>query len=242
MPGAALELHERKEIFRALVEDPQASWAALGRRVARHPTAVTGEVGRCGGVAAAGPDHRRVAPRAPRWRSEGTSSRGPWKPWRQRRRRRCGQQRNPRSAPRGPNNAARPAALNNRAEASHWEVDQIIGAYNRSLMIWLTERQSRYLIPVTMPDGYNADATLAGLVEGLDAVPAHLRRSLTFDCGSEWANWRTLAAHYDLDVWFCDPHSPSPRGGREPQPPSALVIPTGHRPAPRHPRPSPTRR
>ena len=102
--------------------------------------------------------------------------------------------------------------MNERAEAGHWEVDQIIGAYNRSSMIWLTERQSRYLIPVTMPDGYDADAVLAGLIEGLDTVPAHLRRSLTFDCGSEWANWRRLAGHYDLQVWFCDPHSPWQRG------------------------------
>ena len=105
-----------------------------------------------------------------------------------RRRRRCRQQRNPRSRPCGPNIAARPAAVNERAVAGHWEVDQIIGAYNRSSMIWLTERQSRYLIPVTMPDGYDADAVLAGLIEGLDTVPAHLRRHLTFDCGSEWAN------------------------------------------------------
>jgi len=28
----------------------------------------------------------------------------------------------------------------------------------------------------------------------------------------EWANWPTLAAHYGLDVWFCDPHSPWQRG------------------------------
>ena len=84
-------------------------------------------------------------------------------------------------------------------------------------MIWLTERQSRYLIPVTMPDGYDADAVLAGLIEGLDTVPAHLRRSLTFDCGSEWANWRRLAGHYDLQVWFCDPHSPWQRGQIENQ-------------------------
>ena len=32
------------------------------------------------------------------------------------------------------------------------------------------------------------------------------------------------------------------RPDREPEPPSALVVPTGHRPPPRHPRPSPTRR
>jgi len=129
-----------------------------------------------------------------------------------RRRRRCAQRRNPTSAPCGANIAARPAAVNQRAEAGHWEVDQIIGAHNRSSMIWLTERPSRYRIPITMPDGYDAEAVLTGLIEGLDAVPAHLRRSLTFDCGSEWAHWPTLAAHYGLDVWFCDPHSPWQRG------------------------------
>ena len=79
-------------------------------------------------------------------------------------------------------------------------------------MIWLTERQSRYLIPVTMPDGYTADAALAGLIEGFDTIPDRLRRSVTFDQGPEWANWSTLAAHYSIDVWFCDPHSPWQRG------------------------------
>ena len=79
-------------------------------------------------------------------------------------------------------------------------------------MIWLTERQSRYLIPVTMPDGYTADAALAGLIEGFDTIPDRLRRSVTLDQGPEWANWSTLAAHYSIDVWFCDPHSPWQRG------------------------------
>ena len=159
-----------------------------------------------------------------------------------RRRRRCRQQRNPRSRPCGPNIAARPAAVDERAVAGHWEVDQIIGAYNRSSMIWLTERQSRYLIPVTMPDGYDADAVLAGLIEGLDTVPAHLRRSLTFDCGSEWANWRRLRPLRPTGVVLRPALAVATRPDREPEPPSALVVPTGHRPPPRHPRPSPTRR
>ena len=129
-----------------------------------------------------------------------------------RRRRRCGQRRNPRSRPGVANISLRPGKVNDRSEAGHWEVDQIIGARNRSSMIWLTERATRFSLPVTMPDGYTAEAAFAGLVEGLEAIPAHLRRSLTFDQGPEWAHWRRLADHYDLDVWFCDPHSPWQRG------------------------------
>ena len=130
---------------------------------------------------------------------------------RRRHRRRRGD-RNPRSRPAGPNISQRPAAADDRSEAGHWEADQIIGAHNRSSMIWLVERRTRYAIAVTMPDGYTADAALAGLIEGFEQIPAHLRRSVTFDCGSEWAHWPTLAAHYGLKVWFCDPRSPWQRG------------------------------
>ena len=49
MPGAPLELHEREEIFRALVEDPAAGWAAIARRVGRHESTVAREVARGGG-------------------------------------------------------------------------------------------------------------------------------------------------------------------------------------------------
>ena len=49
MPGASLELHEREEIGRALMADPMASWAAISRRVRRHPSTVAREVARGGG-------------------------------------------------------------------------------------------------------------------------------------------------------------------------------------------------
>ena len=111
-----------------------------------------------------------------------------------------------------PNIALRPAAVNERAELGHSEGDQIIGKSNRSSMLWLTERVTRYSIPVTMPEGYAGDAMLAGLVEGLDRIPSHLLRSITFDQGSEWGCWETIASTYGIDVWFCDPHSPWQRG------------------------------
>jgi transposase, IS30 family len=116
-----------------------------------------------------------------------------------------------------PNIGDRPVVVNDRGEIGHWEADQIIGKANRSSMLWLTERVSKFSIGVTMPCGYAAGEVLAGLVVGCEQIPKHLLRSITFDQGSEWAEWETLAATYEIDVWFCDPHSPWQRGQIENQ-------------------------
>ena len=221
MPGAALELHEREEIHRALVEDPQASWGlspgeCTDRRRRRRA--------RCCRLDAPGPQRERITNELRLGRSpeaiwadladSGAAGRPctetiyqalysgalDVKPSQCLRSRRCRRRRILRPRPRGPNVAQRPTAVDERAVAGHWDVDRIIGANNRPSMIRLTERQSRYVVPITMPDGY------------ADTIAAHLRRSLTFVCGPEWANWRRLADHYDLQVWFCDPHSPPQRG------------------------------
>ena len=53
------------------------------------------------------------------------------------------------------------------------------------------------------------------MVELFDQIPPHLLGSVTFDQGSEWADWPCLVEHYGLAVWFCHPHSPWERGGIE---------------------------
>lgn len=127
-------------------------------------------------------------------------------------RRRCRQARNPSQRPALPNIAARPGVVGDRAEPGHWEADHLIGRANRSALMCLTERVSRYSLLITMPNGYAAADALGGLVEGLEQIPAHLRRSITFDQGSEWAQWPALVDGYGVDAWFCDPHSPWQRG------------------------------
>ena len=129
-----------------------------------------------------------------------------------RRRRRSRQACNPSTRPALPNIVDRPAHVNERTQVGHWEADQIIGTRNQSSMLTLTERVTRYSILVTMPEGYTADAMVAGLVDGLDRIPGHLLRSVTFDQGSEWANWPVIAEHYGINCWFCEPHSPWQRG------------------------------
>ena len=269
MPGAPLSLPEREEIFLALTEDREASWASIGRRIERHPTTVAREVEGRGDRAKYRPvtadraAHRcRQRPRdrlamvsvEVRYRitSELRMGRSPEAIWadlraedaavvpcvetiyqalhsgavglrpteclRTRRpRRRSRQARHPNKRAGLPNISKRPCAVNERTEVGHWEIDQIIGARNRSSLLTLTERVTRYAMAITMPEGYDAPATLAGLIEGLDRIPAGLLRSVTFDQGSEWAEWETIAATYDIDVWFCDPHSPWQRGQIENQ-------------------------
>jgi len=134
---------------------------------------------------------------------------------RRRARRRRRQARHERKRPGLPNIAVRPEAVNDRSEVGHWEVDLIIGAHNRSGMLCAIERKHRYGAIVTLPEGYLAESVLAAECELFDQVPGGLARSVTFDQGSEWAEWGLLADHYNLDVWFCDPHSPWQRGAIE---------------------------
>lgn len=55
------------------------------------------------------------------------------------------------------------------------------------------------------------------LTEGLGRIPTKMLRSVTFDQGSEWAEWEAISATWGIDVWFCDPHSPWQRGQIENQ-------------------------
>jgi transposase, IS30 family len=114
-----------------------------------------------------------------------------------------------------PNISTRPAVVNDRSELGHWELDLIIGARNQSALLAGLERVTRYASAVTLPNGYTAGEVLGAMVELFDPIPAHLRRSVTFDQGNEWGHWETLEATYGLKAWFCDPHSPWQRGATE---------------------------
>jgi len=46
-------------------------------------------------------------------------------------------------------------------------------------------------------------------------LPAHLRRSLTWDPGSEMSQHAQLSIDIGLQVYFCDPQSPRQRGTNE---------------------------
>ena len=109
----------------------------------------------------------------------------------------------------------RPAVAADRREVGHLEGDLITGSFNRSAIVTVFDRASRYLWLADLPEGHGADSVLAALVELLDRVPVPLRRTLTWDQGSEMARHATLAQLTGIDVYFAEPHSPWQRPTNE---------------------------
>lgn len=107
----------------------------------------------------------------------------------------------------------RPACVEDRAVPGHWEGDLITGTRN-SYIATLVERHSRYvmLAKVTNKD---SNSVVSALIEQSRTLPEELYRSLTWDRGKELADHRRFTMATNIDVYFCDPHSPWQRGSNE---------------------------
>ena len=97
----------------------------------------------------------------------------------------------------------------------HWEGDLIIGKGNLSAIGTLVERTTNYLMLLHLPEGYKPEQVAPALAAKMQSLPEALRRSLTWDQGPEMRDWKTVAVAADLDVYFCDPHSPWQRATNE---------------------------
>ncbi|MGZ6713111.1 MAG: IS30 family transposase [Solirubrobacteraceae bacterium] len=109
----------------------------------------------------------------------------------------------------------RPAEAGDRSEPGHWEGDLILGAGNRSAIGTLVERSSRSVILLPLPDGKSADAVRDAVIAALAPLPAQLRRSLTWDQGSEMALHADITQMLSLPVFFCEKASPWQRPSNE---------------------------
>ena len=109
----------------------------------------------------------------------------------------------------------RPAEAADRAVPGHWEGDLIIGANSRSAIGTLVERSTRFVMLLHLPQDHRAETVRDAIITAMQQLPEHLRRSLTWDQGSEMARHTEITVAADLPVYFCDPASPWQRGSNE---------------------------
>jgi len=101
-----------------------------------------------------------------------------------------------------------------RSEAGHWEGDLIVGPHHRSAIGTLVERQTRYVKLLHLPT-LNSIAVHDALVGRLSELPPTLRRTLTWDQGTEMAKHLDVTTATGTKVYFCDAASPWQRGTNE---------------------------
>lgn len=107
----------------------------------------------------------------------------------------------------------RPACVEDRAVPGHWEGD-LIGGSRNSYIATLVERHSRYVMLVKVANK-DTQSVVSALIKQAHRLPRELRKSLTWDRGKELADHPRLTLATDIDVYFCDPHSPWQRGSNE---------------------------
>jgi IS30 family transposase len=107
----------------------------------------------------------------------------------------------------------RPAEVEDRAVPGHWEGDLVEGSRG-TFIATLVERQSRFVILVKIPEK-RTDVVVNALIKAVRKLPTAVRKSLTWDRGSELTDHTKFTIATDVKVYFCDPSSPWQRGSNE---------------------------
>jgi IS30 family transposase len=108
----------------------------------------------------------------------------------------------------------RPEEIEGRLVPGHWEGDLILGTGGASAIGTLVERTSRFVVLVHMPTR-KSDVVASAFAGALNAIPASLRKTLTYDQGKEMAQHESMAQSTGMRIFFADPHSPWQRGSNE---------------------------
>jgi len=110
--------------------------------------------------------------------------------------------------------SARPPEAADRAVPGHWEGDLVVGGDMSSCLVTLVERRSRFLLMARLL-ARDAETVEDKLVEMAASIPEELKRTLTWDQGSEMAKVADFELATPFKVYFCDPHSPWQRPTNE---------------------------
>jgi IS30 family transposase len=96
----------------------------------------------------------------------------------------------------------RPADVIGRLVPGHWKGDLIVGKSGRSAIATLVERTTRFIILVHLAGNRGAENLRDRLADSMRPLPPHLRRSLTWDQGTEMACPQDFTRQTRIPVCF----------------------------------------
>ena len=110
----------------------------------------------------------------------------------------------------------RPEEVEARLVPGHHEGDLIMGSVaSNSAIGTIVERTTGFLTLVHLPDGHRAEQVATAVAAQVTQLPETMRKTLTWDRGSEMAAHKQLASATGLKIYFADPYSPYQRGTNE---------------------------
>jgi IS30 family transposase len=107
----------------------------------------------------------------------------------------------------------RPEIVDKRLRIGDWEVDSVIGKLNKSSLVTLVERVSRYTI-ILKVNSKEAQVVAKAIVERAKEMKLTMH-TITGDNGTEFAEHRHIAQELDIDFFFTHPYSSWEKGTNE---------------------------
>src|SRR5216683_2351562 len=110
--------------------------------------------------------------------------------------------------------ALRPDAVQDRRTFGHWEADLMLFAAPGQAILVAHERKSRLILLAKQPSKASQPAA-DQLLAWFRSLERRLRKTITFDNGTEFAEHYILTDELGIRTFFCDPHSPWQKGAIE---------------------------
>ena len=108
----------------------------------------------------------------------------------------------------------RPEEINNRTEFGHWESDAVVSKQSKVALAVSIERISK-LVKIKKIKQNKADLFSKAIVHRMKGLPAHARRSFTYDNGSENVLHEFINDQLNSDSYFCNPYHSWEKGSVE---------------------------
>ena len=108
----------------------------------------------------------------------------------------------------------RPWIVDTRERCGDWEGDTVEGQKSSGYIATMVERKSRYLLATKLEN--KKAMTLAAQSSSIFCtIPRKMRKTLTLDNGSEFAQFKKVEENTGLDIYFAKPYAAWQRGANE---------------------------